>query len=77
MQSLLRVSNAIDAFNTFVGRWLSWLVVVAVALIPRYGAEGAVAARLAASVAVAAAAGGYLLVQRGRAREIAVEALEP
>ena len=53
------------------------LVVVAVALIPRYGAEGAVAARLAASVAVAAAAAGYLLVQRGRAREIAVEALEP
>lgn len=32
MQSLLRVSNAIDAFNTFVGRWLSWLVVVAVAV---------------------------------------------
>ncbi len=30
LQSLLKVSRAIDAFNTFVGRWLSWLIVVAV-----------------------------------------------
>lgn len=53
------------------------LAVVAATLIPRYGAEGAVAARLAASVAVAAAAAGYLLVQRGRAREVVVEPVEP
>ena len=30
MQSLLEVSRKIDAFNTLIGRWLSWLVVVAV-----------------------------------------------
>lgn len=30
MQSLLKVSRAIDAFSTFVGRWMSWLIVVAV-----------------------------------------------
>ncbi|MBN9586125.1 MAG: C4-dicarboxylate ABC transporter [Afipia sp. 62-7] len=30
MQSLLKVSRAIDAFSTFVGRWISWLIVVAV-----------------------------------------------
>lgn len=53
------------------------LAVVAATLIPRYGAEGAVAARLAASVAVAAAAAGYLLMQRGRAREVVVEPVEP
>jgi TRAP-type mannitol/chloroaromatic compound transport system permease small subunit len=30
LQSLLLVSRRIDAFNTLVGRWLSWLIVVAV-----------------------------------------------
>ena len=30
MQSLLKVSRGIDAFNTFVGRWMSWLIVLAV-----------------------------------------------
>jgi len=30
LQSLLKVSRAIDAFSTFVGRWMSWLIVVAV-----------------------------------------------
>ena len=30
LQSLLKVSRAIDAFSTFVGRWISWLIVVAV-----------------------------------------------
>lgn len=30
MHALLRVSNVIDAFNERFGRWLSWLVVVAV-----------------------------------------------
>lgn len=30
LQSLLKLSRAIDAFNTFVGRWVSWLIVVAV-----------------------------------------------
>ena len=32
MQGLLKISRAIDAFSTFVGRWLSWLIVVAVAI---------------------------------------------
>lgn len=30
MQSLLKLSRAIDAFNTFVGRWVSWLILLAV-----------------------------------------------
>lgn len=30
MQSLLKLSRGIDAFNTWIGRWTSWLVVVAV-----------------------------------------------
>ncbi|MBY0382518.1 MAG: TRAP transporter small permease subunit [Xanthobacteraceae bacterium] len=30
MRSLLSLSRAIDAFNTFLGRWVSWLIVVAV-----------------------------------------------
>ena len=30
MQSLLKLSRAIDAFTTFVGRWVSWLIVLAV-----------------------------------------------
>lgn len=30
MQSLLGVSRKIDAFNTLIGRWMSWLIVVAV-----------------------------------------------
>ena len=30
MQALLGVSRAIDAFTTFVGRWVSWLIVLAV-----------------------------------------------
>ncbi len=30
MQSLLKLSRGIDAFNTFVGRWVSWLIVLAV-----------------------------------------------
>ncbi|MFC0241170.1 TRAP transporter small permease subunit [Rhodopseudomonas telluris] len=30
MQALLALSRKIDAFNTLVGRWLSWLIVVAV-----------------------------------------------
>ncbi|MES2752271.1 MAG: TRAP transporter small permease subunit [Pseudomonadota bacterium] len=30
MQSLLKLSRAIDAFNTLIGRWVSWLIVVAV-----------------------------------------------
>ncbi|MBB5049075.1 TRAP-type mannitol/chloroaromatic compound transport system permease small subunit [Rhodopseudomonas rhenobacensis] len=30
MQALLGVSRAIDAFNTLIGRWVSWLIVVAV-----------------------------------------------
>jgi TRAP-type mannitol/chloroaromatic compound transport system permease small subunit len=30
LQSLLKLSRAIDAFNTFVGRWVSWLIVIAV-----------------------------------------------
>lgn len=32
MQSLLLVSRKIDAFNTLLGRWLSWLIVVAVVI---------------------------------------------
>jgi TRAP-type mannitol/chloroaromatic compound transport system permease small subunit len=30
LQSLLKLSRGIDAFNTFVGRWVSWLIVLAV-----------------------------------------------
>ena len=30
MQALLSVSRAIDAFTAFVGRWVSWLIVLAV-----------------------------------------------
>ena len=30
LQSLLKLSRAIDAFTTFVGRWVSWLIVIAV-----------------------------------------------
>lgn len=30
MQALLKVSRAIDAFTAFVGRWVSWLIVLAV-----------------------------------------------
>ncbi len=30
MQSLLKLSRGIDAFTTFVGRWVSWLIVLAV-----------------------------------------------
>ena len=30
MQALLGVSRAIDAFTAFVGRWVSWLIVLAV-----------------------------------------------
>ena len=30
MQALLGLSRKIDAFNTLIGRWLSWLIVVAV-----------------------------------------------
>lgn len=30
MQALLKLSRAIDAFNTVVGKWVSWLVLVAV-----------------------------------------------
>jgi TRAP-type mannitol/chloroaromatic compound transport system permease small subunit len=30
LQSLLKLSRAIDSFNTLVGRWVSWLIVVAV-----------------------------------------------
>lgn len=30
MRSLLALSRAIDAFNSAIGRWLSWLIVVAV-----------------------------------------------
>lgn len=32
MQALLGVSRRIDAFNTLIGRWLSWLIVVAVVI---------------------------------------------
>jgi TRAP-type mannitol/chloroaromatic compound transport system permease small subunit len=32
LQSLLAISRKIDAFNTLVGRWLSWLIVVAVVI---------------------------------------------
>lgn len=32
MNGLLRLSRAIDAFNTAIGRWLSWLIVVAVVI---------------------------------------------
>jgi TRAP-type mannitol/chloroaromatic compound transport system permease small subunit len=32
MQSLLRMSRGIDAFTTGVGRWVSWLIVVAVVI---------------------------------------------
>ncbi|WP_022719525.1 TRAP transporter small permease subunit [Rhodopseudomonas sp. B29] len=32
MQALLGLSRKIDAFSTFVGRWLSWLIVVAVVI---------------------------------------------
>jgi TRAP-type mannitol/chloroaromatic compound transport system permease small subunit len=32
LQSLLGLSRRIDAFNTVVGRWLSWLIVVAVVI---------------------------------------------
>ena len=32
MQALLGLSRKIDAFNTLVGRWLSWLIVVAVVI---------------------------------------------
>ncbi|HEY0327936.1 MAG TPA: TRAP transporter small permease subunit [Rhodopseudomonas sp.] len=32
MQALLGVSRAIDAFNTLIGRWVSWLIVVAVVI---------------------------------------------
>ncbi|RTL51287.1 MAG: TRAP transporter small permease subunit [Bradyrhizobiaceae bacterium] len=30
MQALLKLSGKIDAFTTFVGRWVSWLIVLAV-----------------------------------------------
>ncbi|MGP9812005.1 TRAP transporter small permease subunit [Rhodopseudomonas sp. NSM] len=30
MQALLGLSRKIDAFNTLIGRWLSWMIVVAV-----------------------------------------------
>ena len=30
MQALLKVSRAIDAFTAFVGRWVAWLIVLAV-----------------------------------------------
>lgn len=30
MQALLKVSRYIDAFTTFLGRWASWLIVIAV-----------------------------------------------
>lgn len=30
MQSLLKLSRGIDAFTTLVGRWISWLIVLAV-----------------------------------------------
>lgn len=30
MQALLKLSRGIDAFNTLVGRWVSWLIVLAV-----------------------------------------------
>ncbi len=30
MQTLLKLSRGIDAFTTVVGRWLSWLIVIAV-----------------------------------------------
>lgn len=32
MQALLKLSRGIDAFNTLVGRWVSWLIVLAVAI---------------------------------------------
>jgi TRAP-type mannitol/chloroaromatic compound transport system permease small subunit len=32
LQALLGVSRRIDAFNTLIGRWLSWLIVVAVVI---------------------------------------------
>jgi TRAP-type mannitol/chloroaromatic compound transport system permease small subunit len=32
LQSLLGLSRRIDAFNTLIGRWLSWLIVVAVVI---------------------------------------------
>ena len=32
MQALLGMSRRIDAFNTLIGRWLSWLIVVAVVI---------------------------------------------
>jgi TRAP-type mannitol/chloroaromatic compound transport system permease small subunit len=32
LRTLLALSRAIDAFNTAIGRWLSWLIVVAVAV---------------------------------------------
>lgn len=32
MQALLGVSRRIDAFNTLIGRWVSWLIVVAVVI---------------------------------------------
>lgn len=30
MQALLKLSRGIDAFTTFIGRWVSWLIVAAV-----------------------------------------------
>jgi len=30
LRSLLSLSRAIDSFNTFLGRWVSWLIVIAV-----------------------------------------------
>jgi len=32
LQALLGMSRRIDAFNTLIGRWLSWLIVVAVVI---------------------------------------------
>ncbi|ABD87626.1 TRAP transporter small permease subunit [Rhodopseudomonas palustris] len=32
MRAMLGVSRAIDAFNTLIGRWVSWLIVVAVVI---------------------------------------------
>lgn len=32
MQALLGLSRKIDAFNTLIGRWLAWLIVVAVVI---------------------------------------------
>ncbi|MBX9711342.1 MAG: TRAP transporter small permease subunit [Xanthobacteraceae bacterium] len=32
MQALLKLSRGIDAFTTFVGRWVSWLIVIAVVI---------------------------------------------